>query len=95
MVCREKTNSESDGKMRDGWDEDGTLARLSSGSHAENKQSGKRQTRATIACLPETRQEGIYGQVCYDQVFKTSQRERQTCAATKAVFKVKNFTEWY
>ena len=49
-----------------------SVARLSSGRQAENTQSslGKRETWASIACLPETRQEDFYGQVCYDQVFK-------------------------
>ena len=53
---------------------------------------GARKFGATIACLIETRQEGIYGQVCY---YQDESEGATDLRGDETVFKVKDFTEWY
>src|SRR5260221_12955920 len=108
MVCCEKTNSERE-RERSARLLGRRSARrlgLSSGSQARvgahEMERGKRW--AAIACLPETRPEGFYGQVCYDRDGSEGEGkkanvgsrwmlscQRQTRAVMKTVFKVKNF----
>jgi hypothetical protein len=99
-LCCEKTNSENEREERD-CRAGGHGARFIVGQSEAKVRAhevGKGEIWAAIACLPETRQDGIYGQVRYDhdvseeEEKKASVRSRlcsrlQTCMTTKMVFK--------
>jgi hypothetical protein len=79
-LCCEKTNSENEREERDCQaGGHGVWVRFIIGQSevkVRAHEAGKSEIWAAIACLSETRQDGIYGQVCYNHDVRKRKRKR-------------------